>query len=79
MYIIKSVNLYLSRHGGFLLNVTIFDFLRLFAIIIIEKQMAADRRSARKIENQLTKVTTVKVCKALGGRYRFLQQSLPRA
>ena len=56
-----------------MLSVTIFDFLRLFAIIIIEKQMAADRRSARKIENQLTKVTTVKVCKALGGRYRFLQ------
>ena len=54
-----------------MLSVTIFDFFRLFAIIIIEKQMAADRRSARKIENQLTKVTTVKVCKALGGRYRL--------
>ena len=51
----------------------VFDFIFYFAIIIIEKQMAADRRSARKIENQLTKVTTVKVCKALGGRYRFLQ------
>ena len=31
-----------------MLSVTIFDFLRLFAIIIIEKQTAADRRSARK-------------------------------
>ena len=42
-----------------MLSVTIFDFLRLFAIIIIEKQMAADRRSARKIENQLTITVTV--------------------
>jgi hypothetical protein len=31
-----------------MLSVTIFDFLCLFAIIIIEKQMAADRRSAAK-------------------------------
>lgn len=42
-----------------MLSVTIFDFLRLFAIIIIEKQTAADRRSAAKSLNHLTITVTV--------------------
>ena len=46
--------------ASFILSVTIFDFLCLFAIIIIEKQTAADRRSARKKSlNHLTITVTV--------------------
>ena len=54
----------------------LFDFLVLFVIIIIEMQMAADRRLALKLVGQTD--DRPKFCRLVGGHLFFREISLPR-